>query len=252
MSDFERNANSQWGFSGVTRAGHQAIDQGLRAYMIGVYNYMMLGLGLTALVALGVSELAVGPGRSLTPLGIALYTTPLHYVVIFAPLLFVFFFSFRIGKMSAGTARSVFLLFSASMGLSLSSIFLVYTGESIVQAFFVTTAAFGALSLYGYTTSRDLSAVGSFLLMGLVGLILASLVNLFLQSSAMQFALSCLSVLIFAGLTAWDTQWIKSLYWESDGYEVATKKSIYGALSLYLDFINIFMSLLQLTGNRNQ
>jgi FtsH-binding integral membrane protein len=168
-----------------------------------------------------------------------------------APVGFVLFFSFRIDRMSAASAKTMFLAFSAVMGLSLSSILLVYTGTSIARAFFITSASFGALSLYGYTTKRDLSAFGSFLVMGLIGLVLASVVNLFVQSSAFQFGISILSVLIFAGLTAWDTQTIKDMYYASDDYEVATKKSVNGALMLYLDFINIFTSLLQLTGQRN-
>ena len=161
------------------------------------------------------------------------------------------FFSFKIGSMAASSARTLFFAFAAVMGLSLSSILLIYTGASVARAFFITAAAFGSLSLYGYTTKRDLGPVGSFMIMGLFGVIIASLVNLFLQSPAMQYGLSMLSVLIFAGLTAYDTQAIKSMYLESDGYEVATKKSVNGALMLYLDFINIFMSLVQLTGQRN-
>ena len=172
-------------------------------------------------------------------------------LVMLLPLAFVFFFSFRINSMSASTARSVFLLFAAAMGLSLSSILLVYTGASVTRAFFITAASFGALSLYGYTTQRSLSAMGSFLVMGLFGLIIASVVNLFFQSAAFQFGLSVLSVLIFAGLTAWDTQSIKEMYYVGDDAETATKKSVNGALMLYLDFINIFTSLLQLTGSRN-
>ena len=173
------------------------------------------------------------------------------FCVMLLPLAFVFFFSFRIDRMAASTARSVFLLFAAAMGLSLSSILIVYTGVSVTRAFFITAASFGSLSLYGYTTKRDLSAFGSFLVMGLIGLVLASLVNVFVQSTAFQFGLSILSVLIFAGLTAWDTQSIKEMYYVGDDAETATKKSVNGALMLYLDFINIFTSLLQLTGSRN-
>lgn len=254
MSDYDRNVSSRWG-AGVARAGSAEIDQGLRAYMLGVYNNMTVGLGITGLVAFVTNYLAVAPGgvgrMSLTPFGQAIYLSPLHYVVMLAPLAFVFFFSFKLNTMQASTARLTFWLFSAAMGLSLSTILLVYTGTSITRAFFITAAAFGALSLYGYTTRRSLSAMGSFLIMGLFGLIIASVVNLFLQSSAFQFALSCLSVLIFSGLTAWDTQSIKEMYFAGDGYEVAAKKSINGALMLYLDFINIFTALLQLTGSRN-
>jgi FtsH-binding integral membrane protein len=187
----------------------------------------------------------------LTPIGQALYRGPLHWVIMLAPLAFVMFFSFRIDKMSAASARNLFFAFSAVMGLSLSTILLVYTGTSVARAFFITAGAFGGLSLYGYTTRRDLSPIGSFLVMGLIGLILASLVNIFLQSSGFQFALSVLSILIFSGLTAWDTQAIKAMYYAGDGYEVTTKKSVNGALMLYLDFINIFQSVLALSGSRN-
>lgn len=260
MSDFDRNATARWG-SGVARAGSAEIDQGLRAYMLGVYNNMVLGLAITGLAALGTNMLAVtsDPSRmaarignmGLTTFGAAIYSSPLRWVIMLAPLAFVFFFSFRIDRMAVSSARTMFLAFAAVMGLSLSSILLVYTGTSVARAFFITAAAFGGLSLYGYTTKRDLSAFGSFLVMGLIGLIIAGVVNMFIQSSAMQFGLSALSVLIFAGLTAWDTQSIKEMYYASDDYEVATKKSVNGALMLYLDFINIFTSLLQLTGSRN-
>jgi FtsH-binding integral membrane protein len=259
MSDFDRNASARWG-RGVTRLGRAEIDQGLRSYMLGVYNNMTIGLALTGMVALGVHMLAVttdpalgvpiGRHLLLTSFGVALYASPLKYVVMLAPLAFVFFFSFRINQMSASAARSLFLAFAAVMGLSLSTILLVYTGTSIARTFFVTAAAFGGLSLYGYTTQRDLSAMGAFMVMGLFGLIIAMLVNLFLQSTGFQFALSILGVLIFSGLTAWDTQAIKEMYYASDDYEVAVKKSVNGALMLYLDFINIFMSLLYLTGNQ--
>ncbi|HYP58018.1 MAG TPA: Bax inhibitor-1/YccA family protein [Beijerinckia sp.] len=260
MSDFDRNAGARWG-QGVARAGRAEIDQGLRSYMLGVYNNMVIGLGLTGLVALGVNMLAVASDPSmavahfgripLTAFGAALYGSPLKWVAMLAPLAFVFFFSFRINQMAASTARTLFFVFSAAMGLSLSTLLLIYTGTSVARAFFVTAAAFGGLSLYGYTTKRDLSAMGSFMVMGLFGLIIASLVNIFVQSTAFQFGLSILSVLIFSGLTAWDTQAIKEMYYEGDGYEVATKKSVNGALMLYLDFINIFQSLLFLTGSRN-
>jgi FtsH-binding integral membrane protein len=222
---------------------------------------MTLGLAITGLVALGVNMLAVSTDPAttaaqmgsigLTSFGVAIYGSPLRWLIMLAPLAFVFFFSFRIDRMSASSARTMFLAFAATMGLSLSSILLVYTGTSVARAFFITAASFGALSLYGYTTKRDLSAFGAFLVMGLIGLVIASLVNLFVQSSAMQFGLSILSVLIFAGLTAWDTQSIKEMYYANDDYEVATKKSVNGALMLYLDFINIFTSLVQLTGQRN-
>ena len=258
MSDFDRNAALRYG-GRAGRAG-VAVDQGLRSYMLGVYNNMVLGLALTGLVALGANMLAVTSDPSLaaarfgnmylTGLGVALYGSPLRYVVMLAPLAFVFFFSFRIDRMSAASARNLFLAFSAVMGLSLSSILLVYTQQSVYLAFFETAAAFGALSLYGYTTKRDLSPVGSFLMMGLFGLIIASVVNIFVHSSGFQFGIAILAILIFSGLTAWDTQSIKEMYYEGDSQEIATKKSVNGALRLYLDFINIFTALIQLTGSR--
>ena len=177
--------------------------------------------------------------------------SPLKWVVMLAPLAMVFFLSFRINKMSVSAAQTTFWIYSAMVGLSLASIFLVFTGESIVRTFFITAASFGALSLWGYTTKRDLTGMGSFLFMGLVGLIIASVVNIFLQSSAMQFAISAIGVLVFAGLTAYDTQQIKSMYYEGDGSEVAGRKAIMGALRLYLDFLNLFLFLLQFLGNRN-
>jgi FtsH-binding integral membrane protein len=252
MSDYDRTA--RYG-AGVARSGVGAIDQGLRAYMIGVYNYMTLGLGVTGLVAIGAFQLADvqfvgGHAVSASAFGQAIYSSPLRWVIIFAPLAVVFFISARINAISAATARNAFLIFAALIGLSLSSLALVYTGASIGRVFFETAAAFGALSLYGYTTKRDLSAMGSFMMMGLFGLIIASVVNLFLQSSGLQWALSILCIGVFAGLTAWDTQSIKAQYFAGDGYEVAQKKSVFGALRLYLDFINIFTALMQLTGDR--
>jgi uncharacterized protein len=187
----------------------------------------------------------------LTALGTALYASPLRWVVMLAPLGMVFFLSYRINKMSVAAAQTAFWVYAGLMGLSLSSIFLVYTGQSIVQTFFVTAASFGALSLYGYTTKRDLTAMGSFLIMGLFGLIIASVVNIFLASSALAFAVSVLGVLIFAGLTAYDTQKIKEMYFDGDDAAVMGRKAIMGALTLYLDFINLFMFMLQFLGNRN-
>src|SRR5665213_748868 len=211
MSDFDRNA-VRWG-QGVAQAGRAEIDQGLRSYMLGVYNNMVIGLAITGLVALGANMLAVTDqshavaklGRQiyLTSFGVAIYGSPLRWLVMLAPLAFVFFFSFRLNQMTAATARNTFYAFSAFMGLSLSSILLFYTGTSVASAFFETAAAFGALSLYGYTTKRDLSPIGSFLIMGVFGIIIASLVNLiFVHSSALQFGVAILTVLIFAGLTA--------------------------------------------------
>ena len=261
MQQFNPNPTA-WGTT-ATRSQVQ-VDQGLRAFMLGVYNNMVLGLAVSALVALGVNKLAVASGPAgavgrigsiyLTEFGRTLYTTPLMWVVALAPLAFIFFFSFRMDRMSAASARTTFLAFAAVMGASLSTLLLRYTGASVVQVFFITAASFGALSLWGYTTQRSLSGMGSFLLMGLIGIIIASLVNIFVASSALQFAISVLGVLIFAGLTAYDTQKLKEIYvyelGTPDG-EVAAKASIYGALTLYLDFINMFQFLLSLFGNRN-
>ena len=227
----------------------EVIDQGLRAYMLKVYNLMALGLAITGVAAYLAFNFAVQDNQ-LTQFGVLLFQSPLRWVVILAPLAAVFFLSFRINRMSVAAAQTTFWVYAALVGLSLASIFLIYTQSSITQTFFVTAASFGALSLFGYTTKRDLSAMGSFLIMGLFGLIIASLVNIFLASSALQFAISAIGVLIFAGLTAYDTQRIKEMYYEADGYDVAGRKAIMGALTLYLDFINLFMFLLQFMGNR--
>jgi len=246
-----------------------AVDEGLRAYMLRVYNYMAGGVFLTGIVAYLAFTQAVTMdpalaaktaggvallkrGMYLTPFGMALFVSPLKWLVMLAPLGFVFFLSFRIYQMSVSAAQSTFWLFAAVMGLSLSTIFLVFTGQSITQVFFVTAAAFGGLSLYGYTTNKDLSGWGSFLIMGVIGIVIAALVNLFLQSSALQFAISVIGVLVFAGLTAYDTQQIKDNYYTVAGNAAAASKAaIMGALNLYLDFINMFTALLQLFGNRD-
>ncbi len=227
------------------------VDEGLRAYMLRIYNLMALGLAITGVAAFLAFQLAVSDGQ-LTAFGQAIYASPLKWVIMLAPLGLVFFMSFRIHTMSVAAAQTTFWIYAGLMGLSLSSIFLVFTGQSIVQTFFVTAAAFGALSLYGYTTKRDLSAMGAFLVMGVFGLIIAMVVNIFLGSSALQFAISVMGVLIFSGLTAWDTQKLKEMYFEGDDAAVAGRKAIMGALTLYLDFINLFMFLLQFMGNRNQ
>jgi FtsH-binding integral membrane protein len=219
------------------------VDVGLRQYMLRVYNYMMGGLALTGIIAYVI-------GTNPTFLN-AVYGTPLAYVVMFAPLVLVMVFSFRIAKMSVGAAQAVFWAFAALMGVSLSYIFAVYTGASIARVFFITAGTFAAMSLYGYTTKRDLTGIGSFLFMGLIGIIIASIVNIFLASSALNFAISVIGVLIFTGLTAYDTQKIKSIYSELDAADTLSKKAIMGALSLYLDFINLFVMLLRLFGNRN-
>ena len=240
---------------GVGARTEVAVDEGLRAYMLRVYNYMAAGVFLTGIVAYLTSSAAITRGptgaRVLTDFGQLIYVSPLKWVIMLAPLAFVFFLSFRIYKMSVGAAQIAFWAFAAVMGLSLSSIFLVFTGQSITQVFFVTAAAFGALTLWGYTTKKDLSGWGSFLIMGVVGIIIAALVNLFLQSSALQFAISVIGVLVFAGLTAYDTQRIKDAYYEVAGDMTATAKAaIMGALNLYLDFINMFTMLLSLFGRR--
>jgi FtsH-binding integral membrane protein len=217
------------------------IDVGLRDYMLRIYNYMASGLALTGIVAYFFAS--SGLYRELAQ-------TPLIYVVILAPFGFVLALSYGINRMQASTAQALFWLFSGVMGLSLASIFLVYTGASIARVFFITAGTFAAMSIYGYTTQRDLSGMGSFLMMGLIGIIIASVVNMFLASSALQFAISVIGVVVFVGLTAWDTQRIKEMYWEGDTAVIAGKKAIMGALSLYLDFINLFMILMQLMGNR--
>ena len=253
MSDYDRYANARAGV-GIARSA-ESVDQGLRAYMLGVYNYMTLGVGLTGVVAyftylLANVQFVGGRIASASAFGQALYFSPLKWVVIFAPLALVFGISAGRNAMSVSTTRLIFIAFAALMGLSLSTVFLIYTQASIALVFFESAAAFGALSLYGYTTSRSLSAMGSFLVMGLFGLIIASVVNLFLQSSGLQWALSIVGIGIFAGLTAWDTQSIKDSYFAGDAYETSEKKAIFGALRLYLDFINLFQQLLFLMGNR--
>jgi FtsH-binding integral membrane protein len=232
-----------------------SIDQGLRTYMLKVYNLMAGGLLITGIAAYAmfsgsVVTNAAGDITALTPLGQAVFGSPLKWVLMFAPLAMVFFLSFRIDKMSVAAAQATFWGYAALVGLSLSTIFMVYTQESIVQVFFITAASFGALSLFGYTTKRDLSAWGSFLFMGVIGIVLASIVNIFLASSALAFAISAIGVLVFAGLTAYDTQQIKDMYYEGDGSAVMGRKAIMGALRLYLDFINMFMFLLQFFGDR--
>lgn len=256
MAEFERTG------AGVsTRTDAHLIDEGLRSYMLRVYNYMAIGLAITGMCALGAFSLSIASdaasavaqlpnGMKLTQFGVTLFTSPLKWVVMLAPLGLVFFLSARISKMSVSASQITFWIFAALMGLSLSSIFLIYAHGSIARVFFITAAAFGALSLFGYTTKRDISGWGSFLFMGLIGIIIASVVNIFLASSALQFAVSVIGVLVFAGLTAYDTQKIKEMYLASDDSEAAGRKAIMGALSLYLDFINLFMMLLHLFGNR--
>ena len=232
-----------------------AIDVGLRDYMLKVYNYMASGLALTGLVAYMLFQATAVTGPTgdivgLTNLGVSLYTGPMMWVVALAPLGVVMYMSFGIRNMSASRAQTMFWVFAFLMGLSLSTIFLTYTQASIARVFFITATTFGAMSIYGYTTKRDLTAMGSFLFMGLIGIIIASIVNIFMQSSMMYFVISVLGVLIFVGLTAYDTQKIKNMYMAYDSGEVSAKKAIMGALTLYLDFINLFIMLLRLFGAR--
>ncbi len=224
------------------RIDQTLFDEGLRQHMLRVYNYMGLGLVLTGIVAFIVGT---------TPaLYVPIFSTPLKWVVMLAPLAFVLFFSFRIQSMSASGAQMLFWVFCAVMGLSLASVFLVFTGTSIARTFFIAAAMFGATSLYGYTTRRDLSQFGSFLIMGLIGVVIASLVNLFLASGALQFVISVIGILVFVGLTAWDTQSIKEQYAENFDAESKHKLAVFGAFSLYLNFINLFQLLLNFTGQR--
>jgi FtsH-binding integral membrane protein len=265
MSDFDRNYASPFGRS-VGRADAAAVDAGLRAYMLRIYNYMTIGLAITGLAALGVymaavtndPSLAAIPqrigGGYLTAFGYAMFVSPLKWLFMLAPLVMVFVMSFGVQRLAPSTAQLLFWIFSALMGVSLSSIFLVYTHTSIVRVFFITAATFGALSLYGYTTRSNLTGMGSFLIMGLFGVVIASLVNLFIASSALQFVISVAGVLVFAGLTAWDTQRLKNDYiygYAGGGGDVAERAAIIGALSLYLNFINLFTLLLQLLGQRD-
>jgi FtsH-binding integral membrane protein len=233
----------------------EVIDEGLRAYMLKVYNYMTTGLLLTGLVAYFFGKASIVTGEmgqivGVTSIGALLFGSPLKWVVMLAPLGFVFYLSARINKMSVSSAQITFWIFSAIMGLSLASIFIVYTQASIARVFFISSGTFAAMSLYGYTTKKDLTKLGGFLFMGLIGIIIASLVNLFFQSSALHFAISVIGVLVFVGLTAYDTQSIKNMYYAGDSESVGGKKALMGALRLYLDFINLFIMLLLLFGQR--
>jgi uncharacterized protein len=263
MSDLDRNYASPFGRA-AGRADAATVDAGLRSYMLRIYNYMSIGLAITGLAALGIYMIAVSDGASadavrvgklyLTPVGYQIYVGPLKWLFMLAPLAMVFAISAGINKFKPATTQLLFWVFSALMGISLSSIFLVYTHTSIVRVFFITAASFGALSLYGYTTKRDMTGMGSFLIMGLFGIIIASVVNIFIASSALQFVVSVVGVLVFAGLTAWDTQRLKNDYiygYASQGGDVAERAAISGALSLYLNFINLFTLLLQLLGQRD-
>jgi FtsH-binding integral membrane protein len=252
MSDFDRNIAAR-GSYGAERAA--VIDAGLRAYMIRVYNYMASGVALTGVVAWFTFNAAVvsdpnGAVTGLTSFGQALFSGPATIILFLATLGLVFYMSFRINRLQPSTALMLFMGYAALLGLMLSSVFLVYTGASITRTFFISAASFGALSLYGYTTQRDLSPIGSFLIMGLFGIILASLVNIWLGSQGLAFVISVVGVLIFAGLTAWDTQRIKEMYSAQDDGTVVGRKAVMGALALYLDFINLFLFLLRFLGDR--
>jgi len=229
--------------SGFAPAGAM-FDEGLRRHMLRIYNYMGLGLVVTGLVAFFVSA---------TPaLYQPIFGTPLKWLVMLAPLGFVMFLSFRIDRISAATAQTLFWVFCGLMGLSLASVFLVFTGHSIARTFFITATMFGLTSLWGYTTHRNLAQFGSFLMMGLIGIVVASLVNLFLGSSTMQLVISIIGVLVFTGLTAWDTQNIKQQYAAWHDAETGSKLAVFGALSLYLNFVNLFQLLLNFTGQREE
>jgi FtsH-binding integral membrane protein len=249
MSDYNRFGAAARGVA-TDRA---AVDQGLRAYMVRIYNYMAMGVALTGVVSWLTFNAAVTEtaGKlALTPFGQTLYSGPVTIVLFLGTLGLVFGISWMIEKISPATALMLFMLYAALLGLMLSSIFLVYTGTSITRVFFISAAAFGALSLWGYTTQRDLSAMGTFLMMGLFGLIIAMVVNIFLKSSGLDFVISAAGVLIFAGLTAWDTQKIKEMYDANDDGTAVGRKSVMGALTLYLDFINLFLFLLRFMGDR--
>ncbi|MCO5733498.1 Bax inhibitor-1/YccA family protein [Rhizobium sp. SSA_523] len=235
--------NPRFGYNSAVQS-QAAFDEGLRQHMLRVYNYMGLGLLITGIVAFIVGT---------TPaLYVPIFSSPLKWVVMLAPLAFVFFFSFKIQTMSSSTAQLTFWAFCAVMGLSLASVFLVFTGASIARTFFIAATMFGATSLYGYVTKRDLAKFGSFLIMGLIGVVIASVVNIFLGSSALQFAISIIGIIVFIGLTAWDTQNIKEQYAENVDQESQQKLAVFGALSLYLNFVNIFQLLLSLTGERDE
>jgi FtsH-binding integral membrane protein len=234
--DYDKSTAQRTSYAGTF------VDEGLRSYMLNVYNYMTLGLGLTGIIAYLVAS---------SPEALNLiFGTPLKWVVFLAPIGFVFFFSMKIHTIRYSTAQVVFWVYSALMGLSLASIFIVYQMPSIARVFFITAGTFAAMSVYGYVTKNDLTAVGSFMFMGLIGLIIASFVNVFLQSSVLHFAISAIGVIVFVGLTAYDTQRIKQSYIAGEEAESAGKKAIMGALRLYLDFINLFILLLQLLGQR--
>ena len=239
--DYERDVKA--------RSSAGEIDLGLKAYMNKVYSFMAVGLALTGVIAHLTSTMAFDfRTNTMTAFGNAIYGSPLAFIIMLAPLGFIIALNMGIAKMKESTVQVLFWAFAAVMGLSLSSIFIQYTGESVARVFFISAGAFGALSLYGYTTKKDLTGWGSFLFIGLIGILIASIVNIFVASSALQFGISVIGVLVFAGLTAYDTQRIKAMYFDNSGQE--GKKAIMGALTLYLDFINLFIMLIQLFGQR--
>ncbi|MAI76723.1 MAG: hypothetical protein CMM90_06055 [Rickettsiales bacterium] len=239
--DYERDVKA--------RSSAGEIDLGLKAYMNKVYTFMAVGLALTGVIAHLTSTMAFDfKTNTMTAFGNAIYGSPLAFIIMLAPLGFIIALNMGIARMKESTVQVLFWAFAAVMGLSLSSIFIQYTGESVARVFFISAAAFGALSLYGYTTKKDLTGWGSFLFIGLIGILIASIVNIFVASSALQFGISVIGVLVFAGLTAYDTQRIKAMYFDNSGQE--GKKAIMGALTLYLDFINLFIMLIQLFGQR--
>jgi FtsH-binding integral membrane protein len=254
MSDFDRNVAARGSFS--DRA--VAIDAGLRAHMLSVYNYMAAAVALTGVVSWMTYQMAGGDAITVTATGIsgltsfgqAIFNPVTLIVLMLGTLGMVFFLSFRVHKLQFTTALTVFMVYSALLGVTLAPIFLTYTGASITRVFFISAAAFGALSIWGYTTQRDLTGMGTFLFMGLIGLLIAMVVNIFLKSSGLDFVISAAGVLIFAGLTAYDTQKIKEMYDPSDDAGSGGRKAVMGALSLYLDFINLFLMLLRLVGDR--
>jgi uncharacterized protein len=250
MSDFDRNYAAATRGVGADRA---VIDAGLRAYMIRIYNYMAMGVALTGVVAWITYNAAVnevGGKLVLTSFGQMIFSGPAVLVLFLGTLGMVILISWRIDRLQPATALALFMVYAGLLGLMLSSIFLTYTGTSITRVFFISAASFAGLSLYGYTTQRDLSPIGSFLMMGLIGLIIAMVVNIFLKSSGLDFVISAVGVLIFAGLTAWDTQKIKEMYDPMEDGTIVGRKAVMGALTLYLDFINLFLFLLRLFGDR--
>lgn len=246
-------ANAQQGFGQVQAQGQAtAVDAGLRAYMLRIYNYMASALAVTGIVALftATSPTLLAMFYNVQG-GQVIGLNGLGWLVMFAPIGLVMWLGMGLERMSVTTAQAIYWSYAVLIGLSLSTIFLAFTGESIARAFFITAGTFGAMSLYGYTTKRDLTGMGSFLIMGLIGLLIASVVNIFLQSSGLMFATSVMGVLIFVGLTAWDTQRLKVMYYHiGGGAEMVAKASILGALNLYMDFINIFIYLLRFIGDR--